>query len=251
MAEMTRRARRAEILAAILAWALSANGALAESGIVVRAKDGSAPVNQPDLFARALAQAWGDGSRFCAAVKARMSGAIRSCSARPYGETSVFMYGRTPMVNFSDGVTIEGDLPYYKATCPVTEEIKVQLQAPLTISGDMLAISSLAFGPATLTSEKGVQRWGSPCSSSPGQHPEDTLATAVSSAAELAGRDINFPGDSLNRTLAEVEPQLRRALSGATYTISTSTGDIVFAVTGSVAHERPSESPPLRLQKKP
>jgi hypothetical protein len=248
---MTRRARRVEILAAILASALSANGALADSGIIVKAKDGSTPVNQPDLFAGALTQAWGDGSRFCAALKARTSGMIRSCSARPSGATSVVMSGRTPMVNFSDGVTIQADLPYYKGTCPITEEITVQLEAPLMISGDMLAISSIAFGSATLTLANGAPTWGSPCSSASGQHPEDTLATAVSGAAKAAAGEVDFPGDSLNRALAEVEPRLKRTLSGATYTVSTSSGDIAFAVTGSVAHERPSETPPVRIQRKP
>ncbi len=234
-------------LASIALLAL-ASPAAAGSGLVVKLKDGSTPVNAPDLFANALTQAWGDGSRFCAALTSLLSGdangQVTSCVAQPYGSTGVLLAGRTPLVAFTGRVTLKGSSPYYQTSCPFTDTINLSVQAPLTITGDALAITAISFAQPRVTAVVAREVWGGSCTAA--QHPGGIGSTAAS-FAQTAASDVNFPGSALNNALAQFTAPMKQALQGAVYTPSISTGDIVYAVVGGYVHQKPSEEVPLRL----
>lgn len=235
---------------ATLAAALSPLSAHALGGLVVKLRDGSTPVDQPDLFASALTQAWGDGSRFCAALKAQLpapdspsgNGVVTSCTPVPYGVTEFIMAGRTPLLLFSGKVTLQGTSPFLNGTnCPFTETVSVSLQAPLTIKGDMLTIREISFSPPTVTGRVD-EVWAGDCNnSSPSRRPGG-LSSMVKGAVPIAASDAGFPGNALNDALSPFGAPMKQALSAQTYTPSAATGDAIYTVTGSVASSSVSAS---------
>ena len=238
---MTRFIRTGSAIAAVLATVFLPLPASPYGGLIVKLQDGSTPVNQPDLFAAALARAWGDGSRFCAAIRAQLpagpNGTVTSCAPGAI-DSSFVSNGRTPIIAFTGRVTLQGTSPLYKNTCPFTDVVHVQVQAPMTITGDMLSISAISFGPPTVTPFV-EETWGAPCT---GEHPGG-ISSNIKAAASFAASNVNFPGSTLNDTLAPFVPPMRKALTGARYTPSTFSGDLVYAVTGSYVTSRVSDAP--------
>jgi hypothetical protein len=131
--------RRSSVPMIVILWLIAgtySQDANASGGLVVKLRDGSTPINQPDLIASALSKAWGDGSQFCAALKALLqyaaNGVVNSCTAQPFGITRVGMPGRTPVVSFSDNVTLQGtSTQQHDKICAFTDTLNVLLEAPL------------------------------------------------------------------------------------------------------------------------
>lgn len=233
--------------------ALAPSATWADGGLVVRLADGSTPVNRPDLFANALSRAWGDGSRFCAALKSLLpvpggpysaNGGVTSCAAQPYGITGVSVSGHTATVLFSAKVTLQGASPDENRTCPFTDTLTVSLQAPLTITGAVYTISSIGFAPATFTAPV-QETWGAPCTNRSGDHPGG-LSSLEPVFARTAASSVNFPGDALNNAFAPYAGPMQHALTGMAYTLSGASGDAVYTVTGSMLHQRLDETSRMR-----
>ncbi len=233
--------------------ALAPSATWADGGLVVRLADGSTPINQPDLFANALSRAWGDGSRFCAALRSLLpvpggpysaNGGVTSCVAQPYGSTGVSVSGNTATVLFSAKVTLQGVSPDETRNCPFTDTVTVSLQAPLTITRAVYTINSIGFAPAAVSTPV-QETWGAPCSDRSGDHPGG-ISSVEAVFARNATSSVNFPGDALNNAFAPYAGPMQRALTGMAYTLSGASGDAVYTVTRSMLHQRIDETSRLK-----
>jgi hypothetical protein len=232
--------------AAAFGMILGASPVSAADGLYVKSIDGSLAVNQPDLFASALQSAWAGGGKFCSALKSLLptaNGTVTSCTPGAYPAVEVTMSHGYPTVVFVGSVTLSGSSPIQNKTCPFTDVVNLTIETPLVAHATAVAISSIGFQSPTI--EATVQQsWGAPCTDQAGSHPGG-LAPVIPQMAKTAATDADLPGSALTNALAPVDGQLLQALSGHTYTVATSTGDIIYIATGSALVQHIDQSPGL------
>jgi hypothetical protein len=250
---------RAAISSVALVAVLSPPSALASNGLVVKLLDGSVPIDQPDLFANAYSKAW-NGNNFCAALRADLvsayaSGAnttITSCSAPPYGITSLAGHGSlSAYVTFAAPITVQGTQQFYQetrqgahvpVTCGFTDRINLLAEDELSLSVPALPPKdpSVSFAPPTLKGTVSSETWDAPCSNAQDEHPGG-ISAEIALLIPTAASSVNFPGSALNDALSPYRAMVEKDLVSMIYDVSVTTGDVNIQVVNSFRHEVLSE----------